>query len=219
MPGTFAGRLICVRMPQMAILTKINRSTRIMATECEAEFDFTLLLDGINQVSSEVEDSLFAAGCDDATISMRAGRVYLTFCRTAASLKDAILSAIKNVRESDIGATVLRIDQCNLVTQAEIARRIGRSRQLVHQYITGARGPGGFPPPACHITEDAPLWYWCEVAFWLSEHDIIREKDSREAQDLTIINSVLELAWQRRVSPEKTKAILEELSLCQQSDR
>lgn len=186
-----------------------------MATGCDMEFDFTLLLDGIHEVSSEVEDSLFAAGCDDATISVRAGRVYLTFSRTAATLKNAILAAIKDVREADIGATVLRVDQCTLITQAEIARRIGRSRQLVHQYITGARGPGGFPPPACHITEDAPLWYWCEVAYWLSEHDIIREEDSREAQDLTVINSALELAWQRRMSPEETKAILEELSLCQ----
>ena len=185
-----------------------------MAIECDVEFDFTLLLDGISQVSTEVEDSLFAAGCDDATISVRAGRVYLTFSRTAASLKDAILSAIKNVREADVGAMVLRVDQCTLITQAEIARRIGRSRQLVHQYITGARGPGGFPPPACHITADAPLWYWCEVAYWLSEHNIIREEDSREAQDLTVINSALELAWQRRISPDETRTILEELSLC-----
>ncbi len=218
MHGTFAGRSICARMARMAIQTKMNRSTRIMAIECDGEFDFTLLLDGISQVSTEVEDSLFAAGCDDATISVRAGRVYLTFCRTAASLKDAIFSAIKNIRESGIGATVLRVDQCNLVTQAEIARRIGRSRQLVHQYITGVRGPGGFPPPACHITKDAPLWYWCEIAFWLSEHDIITEEDLREALDLAIINSALELAWQRRVFPEETKTILEELSLCQQSD-
>jgi transcriptional regulator with XRE-family HTH domain len=185
-----------------------------MAIECDVEFDFTLLLDGISQVSTEVEDSLFAAGCDDATISVRSGRVYLTFSRAAASMKDAIISAIRNVRESGVGATVLRVDQCTLVTQAEIARRIGRSRQLVHQYITGARGPGGFPPPACHITEEAPLWYWCEVAYWLSEHDIIREEDSREAQDVTVINSALEIAWQRRMSPEKTDTILAELSLC-----
>jgi len=58
-----------------------------MAIECKTEFDFTLLLDGIDQLSSEMEDSLFAAGCDDATISMPSGWAYLTFCRAAASLK------------------------------------------------------------------------------------------------------------------------------------
>lgn len=182
--------------------------------KCETEFDFTLLLDGVDRITPDVEDALFTAGCDDATISLRFGRVYLTFSRSAVSLKDAIISAIKNVRESGIDATVLRVDQCDLVTQSEIARRIHRSRQLVNQYINGGRGPGGFPAPACNVTEGTPLWYWCEVAFWLWENNIIKEEDVREAQDLTVINSVLELERQRQVSPELTQEIMEALSLC-----
>jgi hypothetical protein len=145
---------------------------------------------------------------------LRFGRIYLTFSRSAVSLKDAIISAIKNVRESGIDATVLRVDQCDLVTQSEIARRIHRSRQLVNQFINGGRGPGGFPAPACNITDGAPLWYWCEVAFWLWENNIIKEEDVREAQDLMVINSVLELERQRQLSPELTKEIMEALSLC-----
>ena len=35
-----------------------------------------------------------------------------------------------------------------------------------------------------------------------------------KAQDVTVINSALEIAWQRRMSPEKTDTILAELSLC-----
>jgi len=182
--------------------------------QCETEFDFTLLLDGIEEITPDVEDALFTAGCDDATISLRFGRMYLTFSRSAVSLKDAIISAIKNVRKSGIDATVLRVDNCDLVTQSEIARRIHRSRQLVNQYIAGGRGPGGFPAPACNITDGAPLWYWCEVAFWLWENNIIKEQDLREAQDLTVINSVLELERQRQVSPELTREIVEALSLC-----
>lgn len=182
--------------------------------KCDTEFDFTLLLDGVNKITLEIENALYDAGCDDATISLRFGRLYLTFSRSAASLKDAIISAIKNVRESGIDATVLRVDQCDLVTQAEIARRIHRSRQLVGQYVKGGRGPGGFPAPACNITDGVPLWYWCEVAYWLWENNIIKEEDLRDAQDLTVINSVLELERQRRVSPELTKEIMEALSLC-----
>lgn len=182
--------------------------------KCETEFDFTLLLDGVNKITPDIEDALFTAGCDDATISLRFGRIYLTFSRSAASLKDAIISAVKNVRESGIDATVLRVDDCDLVTQSEISRRIHRSRQLVNQYISGARGPGGFPAPACNITAGAPLWYWCEVAFWLWENSIIREDELREAQDLTVINSVLELEHQRQLSPELTKEIMDALSLC-----
>ena len=48
----------------------------------------------------------------------------------------------------------------------------------------------------------------------LWENNIIKEEDLREAQDLTVINSVLELERQRRLSPELTKEIMESLCLC-----
>lgn len=182
--------------------------------KCETEFDFTLLLGGVDKISQDVEDALFTAGCDDATISLRYGRIYLTFSRAAASLKDAIISAIKNVRESGIDATILRVDQCDLVTQSEIARRVHRSRQLVNQYINGGRGPGGFPAPACSVTENAPLWYWYDVAIWLWKNNMIKEEDVREAQELAVINSVLELERQRQISPELTKEMMDAISLC-----
>jgi hypothetical protein len=120
-------------------------------TPGEFEHDFTLVLTGIADLTPEVENALLGAGCDDGTIAMRLGRPYITFSRLAPSMKDAILSAIENVRNAGIGADVLRVDYCNLVTQADIARKINRSRQLVYQYMVGERGPGGFPPPACRI--------------------------------------------------------------------
>src|SRR5262245_33166912 len=49
---------------------------------CESEHDFVLILDGISDLAPAMEDALYEAGCDDATISVRAGRVYLTFSRT-----------------------------------------------------------------------------------------------------------------------------------------
>lgn len=180
--------------------------------ECLREHDFTLVLEGIETVDTATENALFEAGCDDATISVRFGRVFLSFSRVASSLKEAILSAIENVRASGIGAAVLRVDVCDLVTQADIARRIGRSRQLVHQYISGQRGPGRFPPPACNLTDGVPLWHWCEVASWLWQHDIIRENVLREAQEVAVINSVLELEHQRRVDPKLTEEVMHLLS-------
>ena len=179
-------------------------------TEC----DFTLSLDGIADLTTDVEDAFFEAGCDDATVSMQRGRVYLRFTREATSFRDAVISAVKNVRDANIGAIVLRVDHCNLVTQAEIARRIGCSRQLVNQYIKGTRGPGKFPPPICDLYENTPLWYWCDVALWLLDAKIIEEEDYREAQDVTVINSVLELEHQRRLSPDPTKEIMSRLSIC-----
>jgi hypothetical protein len=179
----------------------------------ETEYDFTLVLSGISALAEGVEDALFEAGCDDATISVRSGRVYLTFSRSAPSLKDAIVSAIQNVRAANVGADVLRVDECSLVTQSEIARRIRRSRQQVHQYMNGTRGPGGFPGPACFINDRAPLWYWCEVASWLCENHIVKEVVLQEAKQIEVINAVLELAKQHQTTPELTEEILQSVGL------
>ncbi len=182
---------------------------------CESEYDFSLLLDeGISEVDQSVEDALFDAGCDDATISVRLGRVFLSFSRSAESLRDAIVSAICNVRNAKIGASVLRVDYCDLVTQAEIARRIDRTRQLVNLYISGARGPGSFPPPVCNIVDGQPLWFWCEVAQWLWGSNLIKEDVLRRAQEVAVINNLLELEYQRQMEPALTKAIADALSLC-----
>src|SRR4051794_11757524 len=164
----------------------------------EREYDFVLILTGIPELTQEVVDALFESGCDDGTISMQSGRVCITFSRVGSSLRDAILSAIGDVRTAGIGADVLRIDECNLVTQSEIARKIDRSRQQVHQYVTGERGPGNFPPPSCHITDGVPLWSWCEVAHWLKENDIIRPDVANDAQEVALMNAVLEMRHLRQ---------------------
>jgi hypothetical protein len=178
----------------------------------EREHDFALVLAGIVELTPQAEDALFEAGCDDATLSVRAGRVFATFSRTAPSLKDAILSAIRDVKKANVGAAVFRVDICNLVSQAEIARRIGRTRQLVHQYLTGTRGPGGFPAPACDLTDGTPLWSWCEVADWLSRNDMIQESILRDAKDVAAINSVLDFEQQRRRDPTLITELLRSLS-------
>jgi hypothetical protein len=168
----------------------------------EREYDFALILTGVPELNSSVEDALFEAGCEDATLSIQYGYLYLEFSRIAASLKDAILSAIRDVRKANIGAEVLRVDECDLVTPAEIARRIGRSRQLVHQYMTGKRGPGGFPAPECNWTDGAPLWSWCAVSSWLCQHDMIRPEEFGNAEVVAVINHALEGARQRERDPE-----------------
>ena len=113
--------------------------------DCKREHDFALVIDGVPELTTEVENAFFEAGCDDATLSIQYGWLYAEFSRAAASLEDAILSAIRDVRKAKVGAVALRVDECDLVTPSEIARRIGRSRQLLFQYINGQRGPGNFP--------------------------------------------------------------------------
>lgn len=182
-------------------------------TTCVREYDFALVVSGVPALTTEVENGLFNAGCEDATLSIQYGLLYVEFSRTAKSLKDAILSAIHDVHKADIGAEVIRVDECNLVTASEIARRIERSRQLVHQYMTGQRGPGGFPPPECHLSEGSPLWAWCAVSHWLAQNDILRPEDSWNAEVVSAINTAMEAARQRIRQPKLVAEIAKELQL------
>jgi hypothetical protein len=188
-------------------------------TPCEHEHDFVLVLTGVNELTPEMEDALFEAGCDDATISVRSGRIFLTFTRESVSIRNAILSAIRNVRDAAIGADVLRVDDCNLVTQADIARKIGRHRQVVHQFITGTRGPGGFPAPSCQIDDSSVLWRWCEVAHWLWQNGMLKENALRAAEDVDTINSVLDFVHKKHVDPSFVEEFFSELQGCAAGNR
>ncbi len=181
-------------------------------TDCMTEHDFFLVLTEGIELIQEVEDALFEAGCDDATLSMSGGRCVLTFTRVAPTLQEAVLSAIRDVRRARIGADVLRVAECSLVTAAEIGRRIRRSRQLVHQYISKERGPGGFPAPVCHITDTVPLWYWCEVAYWLRQNDMVSAGVLLEAQSITLINSILEMQYLKKLNPSMAADLLRSIA-------
>ena len=160
---------------------------------CTTSHEFVLVLTGVTELDERAANALFEAGCDDATPSLRFGTVYLTFDREAATLREAILSAIRDVLAAGIGAGVKYVDLCNLVSQADIARRIDWSRQLVGLYIHGQRGPGNFPGPVCSLSERHPLWMWCEVAYWLHQNAIVTEQVLTDSRVVAGINSALEL--------------------------
>jgi hypothetical protein len=177
----------------------------------ESEHDFDLVLTGFTELTREVVDGLFEAGCDDGTLSIRCGQPYLVFTRTAPTLKDAILSAIQDVRKARVGADVLRVDACDLVSQSDMARKIGRTRQVVSLYVRGERGPGGFPPPAYHLDDGVPLWHWHEAARWFRQNDMIPEDVLRDAEDVAAINNALDLEHRRRRDPRRTREIQQAL--------
>ncbi len=103
------------------------------------------------------------------------------------------------------------MNDSSLVTQAEIARKIGRSRQLVYQYITGARGPGNFPAPTCDITDGVALWRWCEVAHWLWQNGMLKQDVFRDVLDVSTINSVLDFIHHQQRDPEVVNHLFEDL--------
>jgi hypothetical protein len=133
-------------------------------------FQFTLIVEGPDLQEPELIDSLLEAGCDDASVGRSDGIQYLDFDRRAPSLEAAIVSAVRDVEAVGRGVEVVRLADAGLVSMADIASRIGRTRESVRLLIAGERGPGGFPPPATDPRSRYRLWRWVDVERWVSSN-------------------------------------------------
>lgn len=61
------------------------------------KYEFRLILKGSVELTEELCDALYSAGCDDGTPGTSEGLCLIDFAREASSLEEAINSAIKNV--------------------------------------------------------------------------------------------------------------------------
>jgi hypothetical protein len=174
-------------------------------------YDFKLILDG-SEATEEMAEALYGAGCDDALLGSSCGVITLDFAREAPSLREAIATALADVRRADPGLKVVRIEPDELVTAAEVARRIKQSRESVRLYATGQRGPGHFPPPVTQATQKTPLYRWADVANWVTKdlvelgkvgtfRQAIESPSPEESRLIGALNAALEL--DRYVSDDK----------------
>jgi hypothetical protein len=135
--------------------------------EIQNTYQFMLVLKNVDENTPNLEDSLFEVGCDDALINFRNGTVYLDFDRKAASLEKAVMSAIKNVESSSVGAKVASVAPDNLVTESDVAKRLQVERQTVSLWIKGERKKSiPFPKPILKLSSKSPFWKWREVVEW-----------------------------------------------------
>jgi hypothetical protein len=86
------------------------------------------------------------------------------------------------------------VDQ-DLLTLADIADRIGRSRESIRRYVTGDRGAGGFPPPVNPRRDGVQFYRWIEVVPWLRTRLDIEIEDADPA--LVVANLVLQARQHR----------------------
>jgi hypothetical protein len=193
----------------------------------KSEHEFTLILAGID-LSDEVLDRLYEAGCDDALLGVRDGVVFADFARQADSLLHAVLSAAGDVKRADVGATVVHVEPDEFVTMAEIARRLGVTREGVRKWVLGTRGPGRFPVPVGNLRRQSPIWRWTDVVRWCqavlpevrqgpkagTANRPARPKASRpagiasleSAADVAAVNAALDLV--RYAGPDKAARLL-----------
>lgn len=89
---------------------------------------FTLIVDGADLHDESVVNSLFESGCDDALISVVDSVQFIDFDRDAASLDEAVLSAVADIERVD-GVRVVRVADAGLdapITRAERRSTTGR---------------------------------------------------------------------------------------------
>lgn len=128
-------------------------------------YDFTLRLDRYGYLTDDEITALDEATGGDSTIEDGPDGVFVAIGREAASLAAAIASAVADV-EKVPGMRVIGVEQDDGVTLADIARRVGRTRESVRLYATGKRGPGNFPAPDWVASSGERFWSWIEVAGW-----------------------------------------------------
>jgi hypothetical protein len=69
---------------------------------------FTLWLDGVGDITDDLANRLFEAGCNDGSPGAEHSRGFVQFDRESPSLIEAVTSAIRDVRSA--GIAVERID-------------------------------------------------------------------------------------------------------------
>jgi hypothetical protein len=72
------------------------------------KYEFTLILVEGAELTDDLAEAIFEAGCDDATSWQSEGTVFLGFDRQAASFEDAVRTAIAGVEKA--GCTVARVE-------------------------------------------------------------------------------------------------------------
>jgi hypothetical protein len=80
-------------------------------------YEFDLRLKDVLEVTDDQADALFAAGCDDGTPASCNGITWVHFDREAASLEEAIRSAIAQVQAAGFTVSKIELDVASAVFQ------------------------------------------------------------------------------------------------------
>lgn len=80
---------------------------------------FALIVSGIAEITPELADALYSATRGDIELELRDGAAILEFERKAPTLREAILTAIREVETADVGVRVLRVESegANLIAR------------------------------------------------------------------------------------------------------
>ncbi|MBI2803945.1 MAG: hypothetical protein HYX68_03065 [Planctomycetes bacterium] len=82
------------------------------------EYQFTLILTGIKDLTPDVTDALYEAGFDDALVGMSAGVPYIDVNhRQAESLEKAVRESIRDVAKAGFHVIRVESETANAITR------------------------------------------------------------------------------------------------------
>lgn len=73
-------------------------------------YDFTLILSGVAELTSELAAALCLATDGDIELTLRDGVAFVEFQRKAATLREAITLAVRQVESADVNVRVVRVE-------------------------------------------------------------------------------------------------------------
>ena len=156
-----------------------------------------------------LSDLLTAAGEIDALVQagQRGGTV--TFSRKADDAMQAVVTAIEHVEAAGINVTGVTEDR---IVVSEIAERAGVTPATVRYWLTGERGPGGFPAPKVR-RQRASLYSWAEVSVWLETAKLgeVDHAAAETAQACALVNAALTVRRGMRELPAHDRPFLARL--------
>jgi len=79
-------------------------------------YEFDVVLKDVSEASDKDADALFDAGCDDGTLVSREGITWIHFDRQAASLEEAIRSAVSQIQSAGIPVLKVELDAAAAVS-------------------------------------------------------------------------------------------------------
>lgn len=145
------------------------------------EYEFTLRF-ALSEAEADTEqlvERLYAAGCDDALVGTgMPGRVALQFSREADTAVEAMLSAIRNVKQATPDARLIEASP-DLVGLSDIADFFGFTRQNMRKLTLTHHA--SFPLPV-HEGSTA-IWHLADVLLWF-----------RQFQNRSVDAAVVEIA-------------------------
>jgi hypothetical protein len=154
-------------------------------------------------------DILTAADGIDATVQAdhRGGKVM--FSREAHDAIEAITSAIEQVTAAGMNVAGVTED---LVVTDEIAERAKVTPAAVRYWISGERGPGGFPDPKVR-RQRYSLYSWAEVSQWLAVAKLgeVDHSAAEAARASALINAALTVREGMRDLPPHDRPLIRRL--------